>query len=134
MAAVGIDDLVERLEKAGPDETASLIREAAMLLLPTGEPFSAEMVAWTRIEALIVAEAYTDAALALMEAALPTVFCYEMGWQASALAEVAYQADLHFSVGYPPTILSERGEAPTQQNALLLATLRALSAKETGNG
>jgi hypothetical protein len=74
--------------------------------------------------------AYTysvDEALALAERVLPGLFCYEFGWQASALTEVSHDAQLHFTNGEPPMIETSMADAHTLPLAIVLATLKALS-------
>jgi hypothetical protein len=82
---------------------------------------------WVSIQPITPLTSSIDAALALSERLLPGLFCYEFGWQASALTEVSHDAQLHFTNGEPPMIDTSMAEAHTLPLAIILAILKALS-------
>jgi hypothetical protein len=120
-----IEELVGRVEAAtGPDRKLDLL--IAQTLVP-------DVVVLRRNDDDTGNEPHTyweytasvDAALALAERLLPGLFCYEFGWQASALTEVSHDAQLHFTNGEPPMIETSMADAHTLPLAIILATLRA---------
>jgi hypothetical protein len=124
--------LIERCEQAtGPDRELDWSL-AHLVGHPSFEGASVAM--WPPFRAGSVADknvprytASIDAAVALMERLLPGLFCYEFGWQASALTEVSHDAQLHFTNGEPPMIETSMADAHTLPLAIILATLKALS-------
>lgn len=124
-----IQELIGRLEKATDDvfDHAAILTDA-LALLPQGEPFSEELATRARIAALIEAEAFTDAALALMEKVLP-------GWSIGHIGE-DYTAPPKRRIGWTVEIENMRGTTVQVMSpvslavAIVLAILNARALQE----
>lgn len=124
-----ISDLLERVEKAtGPDGQI----DVDILAFVVGVRIDGS----TTIPREIIPRftASIDAALALVERKLGTdalsmLYNFDLGWHASAWAEMAFTANLHVAVGTPPEMKEFHGQSYTMPLAILTALLRALESE-----